>query len=171
MRRFLMLALLVDFGVMTWRLGTSLSSDALGMAVGVVFGGAGRRPGAAAVLATNSRRANRKMTIATNGMNRYQQRGDRQLPAYPYQPPVIVVAGAQSPQAAPPPFGPGAVLRPTRRIRGRAEWTASLRWWGSTRSGLSERWGGGSVRRLAPPGAEWCQVIWGEPRIDYFGHR
>ncbi len=56
MRRFVLLALLVGVGVMTWRLGSALSSDALGMAVGVVFGVLAGIPTALLVLATNSRR-------------------------------------------------------------------------------------------------------------------
>ncbi len=103
MRRFIMLALLVIVGVMAWRLGSALSSDALGMAVGVVFGVLAGIPAALLVLATNSRRREQE----EERYERYQQRQDRQLPTYPYQPPVIVVAGAQSPQQAAPPPGAG----------------------------------------------------------------
>lgn len=111
MRRFIMLALLVILGIMTWRLGSSLSSDALGMAVGVVFGVLAGIPAALLVLATNSRRRERE---DEERYERYQQRQDRQLPAYPYQPPVIVVAGAQSPQAGPPPQGHGPYFVPNQ---------------------------------------------------------
>ncbi len=115
MRRFVMLALLVILGVMTWRLGSSLSSDALGMAVGVVFGVLAGVPAALLVLATNSRRREQEDDERYERHDRYQQRGDRQLPAYPYQPPVIVVAGAQSPQAAPPPpLGQGPYYVPNQ---------------------------------------------------------
>ena len=114
MRRFVMLALLVILGVMTWRLGASLSSDALGMAVGVVFGVLAGIPAALLVLATNSRRREQEDDERSERYDRYQQRQDRQLPAYPYQPPVIVVAGAQSPQAAPPPFGQGPYYVPNQ---------------------------------------------------------
>jgi hypothetical protein len=101
MRRFLLLALLVVMGVMTWRLGSALSSDALGMAVGVVFGVLAGIPTALLVLATNSRHRAQEEEELYERYERRQQRQDRQLPAYPYQPPVIVVAGAQAPQAAP----------------------------------------------------------------------
>jgi hypothetical protein len=113
MRKFLMLVLLVVLGVMTWRLGTSLSSDALGMAVGVVFGVLAGIPAALLVLATNSRRRQYEEDDHYDRYDRYDRqeryggRGDRQLPAYPYQPPVIVVAGSQGPQAAPPPLPQG----------------------------------------------------------------
>jgi hypothetical protein len=116
MRRFLMLAMLVVLGVMTWRLGTSLSSDALGMAVGVVFGVLAGVPAALLVLATSSRRREQEEERYER-YDRYQGRQDRQLPAYPYQPPVIVVAGAQAPQQpAPPPLGPGPYYVPNNQV-------------------------------------------------------
>ena len=121
MRRFLMLALLVILGVMTWRLGTSLSTDALGMAVGVVFGVLAGIPAALLVLATNSRRREQEDDERSERYDRYQQRGDRQLPAYPYQPPVIVVAGGQAPQAGAPALGQGPYyVRNQRNSGGRA---------------------------------------------------
>jgi hypothetical protein len=108
-----MLALLVILGVMTWRLGSSLSSDALGMAVGVVFGVLAGIPAALLVLATNSRRREHEEEERDERYQRYQQRQDRQLPAYPYQPPVIVVAGSQAPQPAPP-LGQGPYFVPNQ---------------------------------------------------------
>jgi hypothetical protein len=107
-----MLALLVVLGVMTWRLGASLSSDALGMAVGVVFGVLAGIPAALLVLATNSRRRQEEYDRDERleryeRQDRYGRGADRQLPAYPYQPPVIVVAGAQAPQGAQPPLPQG----------------------------------------------------------------
>ena len=74
MRRFVMLALLVILGVMTWRLGSSLSSDALGMAVGVVFGVLAGIPAALLVLATNSRRREQEDEERSERYDRYQQR-------------------------------------------------------------------------------------------------
>ena len=141
MRRFVMLALLVILGVMTWRLGSSLSSDALGMAVGVVFGVLAGIPAALLVLATNSRRREHEEEERDERYERYQQRQDRQLPAYPYQPPVIVVAGAQAPQAAPPPLGPGPVLcaQPDQFLGTARAASAALRSWASAKSGSSER--------------------------------
>lgn len=102
MRRFVMLAVLVVLGVFAWRLGESLSSDALGMAVGMVFGILAGIPAALLVLATSSRRRQEEDEERYERYDRYSQRPDRQLPAYPYQPPVIVVAGGQSQQPAPP---------------------------------------------------------------------
>lgn len=97
-----MLAILVMLGVFAWRLGESLSSDALGMAVGMVFGILAGIPAALLVLATSNRRRQEEEDERDERYERYSQRQDRQLPAYPYQPPVIVVAGGQSQQPAPP---------------------------------------------------------------------
>ena len=59
MKRLAMVVLLVILVWMTWRLGTSLSSDALGMAVGVVFGVLAGVPTALLVLASSRRQAQR----------------------------------------------------------------------------------------------------------------
>ena len=119
MRKFVMLSILVMLGVFAWRLGESLSSDALGMAVGMVFGILAGIPAALLVLATSNRRRQEEEDERaeryerSDRYDRYGQRQDRQLPAYPYQPPVIVVAGGgPAQQPAPPPLGPGPYYVP-----------------------------------------------------------
>ena len=113
MRRFLMLALLVILGVMTWRLGTSLSSDALGMAVGVVFGVLAGVPAALLVLATNSRRREQEDDERSERNDRYQQRGESAAAGLP-----VPAAGDRRGRGAITAGGatttlrPGAVLRP-----------------------------------------------------------
>ena len=82
-----------------------LSSDALGMAIGVVFGVLAGIPSALLVLAS-SRRNQRPYDVDDykedyHTLERFDQRqGERALPAYPYQPPVIVLAAPveQKPQ-------------------------------------------------------------------------
>lgn len=103
MRKLTLLAGLMVLGLLTWRIGGALSSDALGMAVGMVFGILAGIPAALLVLATSSRRRELERD-EDERYERYHQGRDRQLPAYPYQPPVIVVAGAQ--QAQPPAYAP-----------------------------------------------------------------
>lgn len=98
MRRFFMIAVLVGLGVAVWRIGGLLSSDAIGMAVGMVFGVLAGVPAALLVLATSRRNDDRQEEDSFTGA-----RTDRQLPAYPYQPPVIVVTGSQVPHAQPQP--------------------------------------------------------------------
>ena len=56
MRKFFALAALIFVGVIAWRIGGMLSSDALGMAVGMVFGVMAGIPAALLVLATGRRR-------------------------------------------------------------------------------------------------------------------
>ena len=60
MKQLAMLVGLCLFGWMTWRVGTSLSSDALGLAVGVVFGVLAGIPSALLVLAGQRRRERRE---------------------------------------------------------------------------------------------------------------
>jgi len=100
MRRFVMVAILVIIGVMAWRVGGLLSTDAIGMAVGMVFGVLAGVPAALLVLATGRRSDSEREEEHT------QMRADRQLPAYPYQSPVIVVTGGQAPQGPPQPAPP-----------------------------------------------------------------
>ena len=95
MKKLSMVAGLCILGFLTWRLGMSLSSDALGMAVGVVFGVLAGIPSALLVLASSRRR---------DRDDEYDD--DRhalpppyvQGPPYPYQPPVIVLAAPMEQQ-------------------------------------------------------------------------
>ncbi len=122
MRRFLMLASLVVCGVLAWQLGESLSSDALGMAVGVVFGVLAGIPAALLVLATSSRRRHEEEDEYADRSERYGGRQDRQLPAYPYQPPVIVVTGGGPAQQPAPPMGSAPYYVPSQAAQGAPQW-------------------------------------------------
>ena len=104
MKNALILALLVFVGVAGWRVGESLSSDATGMAVGILLGVMAGIPTALLVLASGRRR-------------RYDDdgRGQKSGPHYSQisqQPPVIVVTGhggpAQGAQHQPAITGYGA---------------------------------------------------------------
>lgn len=105
MKRFLGLAMLVVIGVAVWRIGGQLSADALGMAIGVVFGVLAGIPTALLVLATG-----RRQDAARAEAESERRRQDRYLPAPygGYQPPVIVLAGGQTPVQAqnPPAYAP-----------------------------------------------------------------
>ncbi len=94
MKQLSIAAGLCILGWLTWRLSMSLSSDALGMAVGVVFGVLAGIPSALLVLAT-SRRQNRADDDAD-----YREQARRYPEPLPYQPPIIVLAApmAQEPQ-------------------------------------------------------------------------
>lgn len=96
MKRLIVLAGLVFIGVMAWRIGERLSADAIGMALGVLFGIVAGLPVALLVLAANRRREER------DSVERPDAR-QRQLPqgyGYPMQsqPPIIVLAGHGNPQ-------------------------------------------------------------------------
>jgi len=90
MKRFLGFIFLIFITIIGWRIGSSLSSDAISMAIGVMFGVLAGIPTALLVLATgrNEERNTRS--------HQYQQ----SIPALPNQgmsyapqPPVIVVTG------------------------------------------------------------------------------
>lgn len=95
MKQFLGAAFLVFVAVAAWRIGGSLSADALGMAVGVLFGVVAGLPAALLVIAGGRRRDAERAEES--------ERRRSGPPAY-YggygQPPVIVLAGngMQAPQ-------------------------------------------------------------------------
>lgn len=112
MRQIFGLAALVFVGVAAWRIGGQLSSDAIGMAVGVLFGIMAGVPTALLVMASSRRRepependermARRKQQAQ---MHPAYQGGYGHYP----QPPVIVLAapGGQAPQGYGQPYGQG----------------------------------------------------------------
>jgi hypothetical protein len=94
MKRYLGLLLLIFVGVAGWRIGGSLSPDALSMAVGILFGVLAGIPAALLVLASGRRREN----AAEEERRRAAQ---PMWGSYAPQPPVIVVAGPPALQTAP----------------------------------------------------------------------
>lgn len=104
MRSLILLVGLVVIGVIGWRVGSRLSPDAMGLAIGIVFGVLAGLPTALLVLASNRRRGD-----GDEAGNHRQRQGN--AGAYPYggypQPPVIVLAGpGAAPTAPPPPAAP-----------------------------------------------------------------
>lgn len=97
MRQTIGLAALVFVGIAAWRIGGQLSSDALGMAVGLLFGIMAGVPTALLVMSANRRREQEEEAAT----ERRRQSAAPQPPAY-YggygpgyaQPPVIVLTGA-----------------------------------------------------------------------------
>lgn len=89
MKKLLGAALLIFVGVIAWRIGSALSSDALGMAVGIVFGCTAGLP--AAVLVVVALRAREERRDARQWTDERQRQA---APPYAFQPPVIVVTGA-----------------------------------------------------------------------------
>jgi hypothetical protein len=99
MRQYIGLAALIFVGIAAWRIAGQLSADALGMAVGVLFGVMAGVPTALMVMASGRRRAAEEEETTSR---RRQQQAMPQHPAYyggygpggyPPQPPVIVLAG------------------------------------------------------------------------------
>lgn len=92
MKRLLGLSLLVAVGVFVWQVSSRLSSDALGMAVGLAFGIMAGIPAAALVMV-----AARHNDDMDDDYDSRRQQPERQLPDYSFQPPVIVIASGQQP--------------------------------------------------------------------------
>ena len=92
LKRFALLAVLVFVGVASWQMMAALSSDALGMAVGLVFGMLAGIPTALLVLATGKRQERRMSTGPGHDQQQPYQNGRGAL-AYPQQPPIIVLTG------------------------------------------------------------------------------
>ncbi|MCB9138804.1 MAG: hypothetical protein H6642_10700 [Caldilineaceae bacterium] len=103
MKKYLFMTTAIFVGVIAWRIGERLSSDAISMGLGVIFGVMAGVPTAILVMAGNRRR---ERDDAAGG------RGGRGSvpPSYPQfssQPPVIVLTGAGMLPQQPPGAGQG----------------------------------------------------------------
>lgn len=104
MKQLAVVTALMIAGVLAWLFASRLSADALGMAVGLLFGVLAGVPTALLVLASSRRRQHEdeedddEAAPQGYGQSGYGQRAFGQ--PFPYQPPVIVLA---APQAAPAP--------------------------------------------------------------------
>jgi hypothetical protein len=99
MKQVAVVTILVIGGVLAWILGSRLSADALGMAVGLLFGVLAGVPTALLVMASGRRRQDDENDFDEDD-DEPGPYGRQRIAAqpYPYQPPVIVLA---APQAAP----------------------------------------------------------------------
>lgn len=104
--RFWGMILLVMAGVFAFVVGSRLSADAVGMAIGVLFGVLAGIPTALLVLASGRRRRAEQddEEIEDGYPGAYGRRGAHPYGAFPPQAPVIVFA----PPAAPPQQNPSA---------------------------------------------------------------
>ncbi len=92
MKRLIVLGALLFISIAAWRIGERLSADAIGMALGVLFGIIAGLPVALLVLASNRRREERTEYRQPDG-RQHQQLPQGYHYQMPQQPPVIVVAG------------------------------------------------------------------------------
>jgi len=97
MKQLAVLTLLIVGGLLAWLFASRLSADALGMAVGLVFGVLAGVPTALLVLAANRRRRaeDDDDEEEDDGRGRYGSPQGYQH-ALPYQPPVVVVTAPQA---------------------------------------------------------------------------
>ncbi len=105
MKRTIVLGLFLLVAVAGWRIGGTLNSDAISMAIGVIFGVLAGIPTALLVLAGERRRAESDRSVGPN------RAGGSGYP-YPYHqpPPVIVVTG--TPTSAQPQGFQGQLMPP-----------------------------------------------------------
>jgi len=85
MRQWIGLAALVFVGIAGWRIAGQLSADALGMAVGVLFGVMAGVPAALLVMASGRRRAQAEAEEADAPLRRRQPQGHPGHLGYPQQ--------------------------------------------------------------------------------------
>ncbi|MCB0132510.1 MAG: hypothetical protein KDD78_16730 [Caldilineaceae bacterium] len=111
MKKFVLLATLVFLGAVGWQIGSRLSSDAVGMGVGVLFGVMAGLPMALLVLASGRRRQEESGWSDDGRGGRVRQQQMLPYGGYPQQqPPVIVLAGGAAPQYQQP--GPNQGMHP-----------------------------------------------------------
>jgi hypothetical protein len=96
MKRFLALAILICVGAAAWHVGEKLSSDALSMGLGILFGVLAGIPTALLLLAAGRRRSEDGSRTETPSGRRYPPAAPMMTPA---QPPVIVITGSGAPAA------------------------------------------------------------------------
>jgi hypothetical protein len=100
MRQYVGLAALIFVGIAAWRIAGQLSADAIGMAVGVLFGVMAGVPMALMVMASGRRRAAEEEESTSRRRQQPQHTAQHPPyynggygPGYAPQPPVIVLAG------------------------------------------------------------------------------
>ena len=134
MKRIVVVGVLVFLGVAAWHIAESLSSDAIGMALGVIFGVLAGLPAALVTFAAGRRRVQ-----YDDGFDTARGRADGPFP-YAQQPPVIIVTGGgQLPQNQPVggQFGGGRMLEVTGWPSARNERSFTVV---GEREGLVEEW-------------------------------
>jgi hypothetical protein len=97
MKRLLILCALVFVGMLGWRVGSSLSADAIGIAVGVVFGVLASIPAALLMLVAGRRTERRQEWDGESQRARGGQQPQPGLGQYGGYPPVIVMAPPSMP--------------------------------------------------------------------------
>jgi len=103
MKRLILVLLLAVGMIAVWRLGSRLSADAVGMAVGVVLGVLASIPASLLILAVARRREEQESSHLPAPQH------ERIAPAY--QPPVIVLTG-QAPSVPPQQLAPSTQAQP-----------------------------------------------------------
>lgn len=127
MRKLVIVGCLLFVAVAAWRIGERLSPDAIGMAIGVLFGILAGIPTALLVLASSRRRSEMDEEPRVAGRPRGALAYGYEQAMLPQQPPVIILAGNGAPMQMLPQQGqdghkrnahhalPGPALEPIER--------------------------------------------------------
>ena len=87
MKRLIIVALLIFVGFAGWQAGGALSSDAMGMAVGIVFGVLASLPAALLILVANRRSSQQESPMPHSSGQNQPQAGHGQMPIVIMAPP------------------------------------------------------------------------------------
>ncbi len=87
MKRLIIVALLIFVGFAGWQAGSLLSSDAMGMAVGIVFGVLASLPAALLILVASRRSAQQEPPMPRSSVQNQTQGGQGQMPIVIMAPP------------------------------------------------------------------------------------
>lgn len=87
MKRLIIVALLIFVGFAGWQAGGALSSDAMGMAVGIVFGVLASLPAALLILVASRRSAQQEPPMPRSSGQHQPQAGHGQMPIVIMAPP------------------------------------------------------------------------------------
>ena len=98
MKRLIIVALLIFVGFAGWQAGGALSSDAMGMAVGIVFGVLASLPAALLILVANRRSAPQEPSAPRSSGQHQPQTGHGQMP-------IVIVAPPAHPGYGQPGYG------------------------------------------------------------------
>jgi len=87
MKRLILVAILIFVGFTGWQAGGALSADAMGMAVGIVFGVLASLPAALLILAATRRSAQQEPPMPRSSAQNQPQAGHGQMPIVLMAPP------------------------------------------------------------------------------------
>jgi hypothetical protein len=141
MRKLVIVGCLLFVAVAAWRIGERLSPDAIGMAIGVLFGILAGIPTALLVLASSRRRGEADEEPRMGGRQRGALAYGYEHPMLPQQSPVIILAGNGAPmQMMPQQEQDGHKRQPSHALPGPTLEPMQRQWESRIIGGSDESW-------------------------------